>query len=323
MSVLELTDSKLSIRTYEPPPAEFDPLTASARHLLRHGFPQRPDPAEEPELFAQFKEALCDNTTFVEAAFRHREDKQQARHRPFESQRERTPAQSETITTFISTHQSGAQVWTPSPFSHFKWIQATWTVPDPKAPTGGFFYASEYIAIAGETADDAILTGTETEVHFDGTTVSKVVYPIWQLGRGLIMEITSVAIGIGDVVSFLLCVNSAEATIIFKNHTSGLATTFTVTAPAPFEAFYAEWIVERPLVVGKLSSLANVGTVRFDSAKASYDGPTGRIILPAGAGELLKMVGTTGTTLATATTDPPRDLNAEAVLVEWAAASLS
>ena len=39
------------LRTFDPPPHGFDPQTASKKDLLQHGFPRRPDPVAEPQLY--------------------------------------------------------------------------------------------------------------------------------------------------------------------------------------------------------------------------------------------------------------------------------
>jgi len=41
---------QLGVKLFTPPPADFNPLTASDRELLVHGFPNRPDARTEPKL---------------------------------------------------------------------------------------------------------------------------------------------------------------------------------------------------------------------------------------------------------------------------------
>jgi Peptidase A4 family len=44
--------------TFEPPPPEFNPLTASHRLLRKYGYPHRPDPNKEPRLSKLWQETL-------------------------------------------------------------------------------------------------------------------------------------------------------------------------------------------------------------------------------------------------------------------------
>ena len=60
---------ELKIRTYEPPPADFDARTASDRLLLHHGFPTRPDSNDILERRASvIAGAAADNYSFFAGA---------------------------------------------------------------------------------------------------------------------------------------------------------------------------------------------------------------------------------------------------------------
>jgi hypothetical protein len=54
-------------RTYEPTPEGFDPLTAPAAALRRHGLPRRPDPDREPELARLWKRVFARPVKFERA----------------------------------------------------------------------------------------------------------------------------------------------------------------------------------------------------------------------------------------------------------------
>jgi hypothetical protein len=55
------------IRTYDPPPSDFDPNTAPPSVLRRHGLPNRPDPDRDPHLARLWRLAFPGPTTFVRA----------------------------------------------------------------------------------------------------------------------------------------------------------------------------------------------------------------------------------------------------------------
>ena len=57
------------MRLFTPPPADFDPLTASDRELLVHGYPTRPDARIQPELAARWQEMMSRPLRFVQPEF--------------------------------------------------------------------------------------------------------------------------------------------------------------------------------------------------------------------------------------------------------------
>ena len=63
------TSKGFTIRTYEPPPADFDAASAAPRMLLRHGLPTRPDAAKEPELRARWDKAFSKPLTWIVPEF--------------------------------------------------------------------------------------------------------------------------------------------------------------------------------------------------------------------------------------------------------------
>ena len=88
------------ITTFSPPPANFNPLTASQTDLTRYGFPTRPD---DPHHLARYQRVfghLKNKFHYVEATFRVNSEK---RHGP---RRRAAQAGSET-----STNWSGAVVF--------------------------------------------------------------------------------------------------------------------------------------------------------------------------------------------------------------------
>src|SRR5215470_11056881 len=52
------TEIRDRVRTYDPPPAGFDPLTATNSRLAWYGLPTRPDSRTEPEFFQFWRRML-------------------------------------------------------------------------------------------------------------------------------------------------------------------------------------------------------------------------------------------------------------------------
>jgi hypothetical protein len=53
--------------TYDPPPADFNPLQAEDRLLRVHGFPRRPDAVKEPRLRELWDQAFSTKPSIVKA----------------------------------------------------------------------------------------------------------------------------------------------------------------------------------------------------------------------------------------------------------------
>src|SRR5205809_5181677 len=57
-----------SLRTFDPPPKDFDPLKEKNSVLVKHGYPARPS-ADAPLLRAAWEEAFSKNPTFITPTF--------------------------------------------------------------------------------------------------------------------------------------------------------------------------------------------------------------------------------------------------------------
>jgi hypothetical protein len=67
--LLKMSDAEVlkHIVCYDAPPAGFDPTTAPARALRKHGIPRRPDAEKEPHLRKIWDRAFASKPTFVKA----------------------------------------------------------------------------------------------------------------------------------------------------------------------------------------------------------------------------------------------------------------
>jgi hypothetical protein len=114
-------------------------------------------------------------------------------------------------------------------------------------------------------------------------------------------------INIGDTVDCVICTTGSgatEASIFFSNLSTGLSTSFKITAPANTKLVgnSAEWIVETPTVNGSLATLADYGFVFFPRGSA-YDGVN--IRLP-GTGNDVDMLDANGTMISDGVLDSPQ-----------------
>jgi hypothetical protein len=285
------------IRSYEPPPPNFNPLAASERELLRYGFPTRPDAQQSPELRKRWETEFSQPRKWVKAEF---EEVPGKRHGPARglhpAPAAAAPGGGGAIANATSDNWSGSVAFAPAGRT-FNWIQGQWTVPNPHTASSGKFFASEWVGIDGAGSPDVLQAGTETEVDSGGSID---VYAWWEWFPAPEMKITSIPVAAGDVVLCLICVNSTtDATVYYTNQSSLLTTSFTINPPAgtTLVGNSAEWVVERPTVGGKLSSLADYKAVYFDEGIAGLTGSP-FMTVELGTGTEVTMTGTGGATLS-------------------------
>jgi hypothetical protein len=316
MPVIQLSTG-ISVRTYEPAPANFDPRTAPDSLLLRHGFPTRPDTQTSPELRKAWERAVTGKVNYIVPTFRVNPGKT---HGP--------ARKSEAGSSGTSTNWSGSVVTVPNSGDSFKWIEGRWTVPNVySSSTGNWDYAAEWIGIDGWGSGDVLQAGTETDVLFLGGSTQRECNAWWEwyhpgdLGE---VQISNFPVSPGDVMWCMVCVISpTSGSFYLRNVSSGDSTSFTMNA-APGVSLVgncAEWIVERPTVGGSLPSLAGYGTVFFDEGLAYFatDAPSStqnETQIDLGSGTFITMVGNNNTPLSV-----PTDEAATAMEVNWEAAN--
>jgi Peptidase A4 family len=253
----------LKVRTFEPPPRGFDPLTASPAELARHGFPPRPDDPHHLERYRRVFGQLKNKFNYIQPTFQVNTDK---RHGP----RNRSPEAG----TETSTNWSGGVVFAP-PGQSFKWVEGDWVVPNVDAPTQNqWYYCASWIGIDGDGSGDVCQAGVECEVYQSGSSVTRNIYPWWEWFPNYEIKITNLGVSPGDMVTMLLCTqtgaNATTAIVYITNRTNGVSTSVSFSAPMGTKLVgnSAEWIVEAPTVGGSQSSLADYGEVFFSVCEA-------------------------------------------------------
>ena len=299
------TSKGFTIRTYELPPPEFDPLAATPRLLLHHGFPSRPNEKTEPKLRQTWDKALSRPRTWITPIFREIEGKTHGPAiRPGSTRTGVTTSKG--ITNATSSNWSGSVVFAPSKRS-FGWVAGQWTVPNPHAPAFGIYYASEWVGIDGWGSNDVLQAGTETEIVNVIFSI-KQVYVWWEWFPSGEVAISNFSVSPGDIMYCLICVNSTTtATIYLTNQSSGVSTSFSITAPrgTTLVGNSAEWIVERPTVNGSLTNLTDTKAVYFDEGIAGLAG-TPFTIVDLGSGTAVTMTGNNNASLSVPTLETSR-----------------
>jgi len=204
----------MSIHTYESPPAKFNPLTASNRQLLKYGFPTRPDPKKEPELYKLWKSAVSNNLTLVPPTFILKET-----HKLI----------GENIEAGTSANWSGSVVSVPNVGNSFQWIMGRWTIPNyiqpPRPENRQQEAVSVWIGI-----DDTLRVGIEWGwlwpqpsqgplVNIEPAWLNITVWWEWQYEDDIYrQDLKTFPAGPGDVIWGALCVNSNTSATIGLSH---------------------------------------------------------------------------------------------------------
>jgi hypothetical protein len=262
MAVVNL-DHNIKITTFTPPPAGFDPLTASAADLEKFGHPPRPT---DPKLLARYQSIfgrVQGKFQYVVPTFRV--DPTKSTHT---NRRSTTDAGTET-----SGNWSGGVIYAPSGQS-FKWVQGDWVVPNVYAPTQNtWYYCVNWIGLDGDGSGDVCQAGMVCAVYQSGSSITRQINPWHEWYPQGWVDITNLTINPGDLISMLICTpqgaGSTTATIFFSNLTSGVSTSYSITAPSGTKLVgnSAEWIVETPVVNGELTQMPDYGEVFFSTCE--------------------------------------------------------
>jgi hypothetical protein len=258
------TESKLNIRTFNLPAAGFDPLTASAQDLEKAGLPPRPTDPKLLERYKRFFAQTKGKFQYVVPTFRV--DPTKTTHT---NKGSKMGAGTETYDNW-----SGGVVYAPAGQS-FKWVQGDWVVPNVYPPTQNqWYYCANWIGLDGDGSGDVCQAGLICAAYQSGSSITRTVYPWHEWFPFSWVEITNLAISPGDLVSMLICTSqgagSTTATIFFGNRTSGLATSYQISAPSgtKLAGNSAEWVVETPIVNGQLTKMPDYGEVFFSTCEA-------------------------------------------------------
>ena len=256
------------IRLFTPPPAGFDPVRATDRELLAHGYPARPDPERQPELHKHWTAMLSRPITVIRPEFE-----------------EAPPQLGGKQLSYADTQGSG---WAGSQFivagggDPVQFVTGQWTVPAVAVPEGdhGLSMCATWIGIdAPSDGDDHILqTGTTQQINY-GDSPSAFAWFQWFPAPP--STLSNLAVSPGDVVYGLICVDtSTEARIYLGNMTTGQLVSF-VKDGSPeglsVAGDTAEWILECPhdLKTGDFELLTKFGDIYFDNCLAGTNGPDG------------------------------------------------
>jgi Peptidase A4 family len=307
--MLKMSDAEVlkHIVCYDAPPADFDPSTAAAQVLRKHGIPRRPDAEKEPHLRRIWDKAFDSRPTFIKAevAVDHTMSK---RKRPLIDKK---PGRVD----FSPSGWAGAVV----PVSQLNFnppqpvnvVYGEWFIPNmtpipnepPQAQTVGF-----WVGIDGYGNGQVLQAGTAATIS--GTNVVYWVWTEWFPIKPI--QVTNFPIKPGDYITVLVCAPQPDHGFCsMLNKTTNQATSIGINDPPPPNATSigatAEWIVE-----GISSILPVFSTVVFSNVSAG----TKDHAFNTSGGIIVEITGTGGSNLTAASITSPTS-----VLVKWLGSS--
>jgi Peptidase A4 family len=261
--MLKMSDEELlkHIVCYDAPPADFDPTTAEARILRKHGIPRRPDADKEPRLREIWDRFFASKPTFIKAevAVDHRWSK---RKRPVMDSVDFGVGG--WAGAYVPVSEFGYYPYKPVHMVYGEWSIPTVT-PIPKAPPlsqdVGF-----WVGIDGVGNGQVLQAGNWAQVFG-----SKVKYSMWTewwpLGP---ISVKNFPIKAGEYMKVVVCVpfKPNHGTCCMLNTKTNRATSIGIKDPPKTTSIgaTAEWIVEQASSV-----LPKFSTVVFSNVSAGTE----------------------------------------------------
>ncbi len=135
------------------------------------------------------------------------------------------------------------------------WVEGIWRMPDAGPPAGAEngdqFATSAWVGIDGDDGSpDVLQAGCDVDVSIANGTATRQFLPWWEWYPAGSFWITNMPVSPGDTLNCVVRVDAGSetsASIFLANSTTGIAQTFSVTAPpgSRLSGNCAEWIVEK------------------------------------------------------------------------------
>jgi hypothetical protein len=271
------------IRLFTPPPAGFDPVRASDRELLAHGYPARPDRQRQPELHRHWTAMLSRPMTVITPRFEVMPGRLGGRRLRYADT--------------VGTGWAGTSVITPAGGDPVTFVSGQWTVPAVVPPQGdhGLSACATWIGIDGngEDSPDILQTGTTQQITYGD---SQDTFAWFEWFPAAACTISNLDVSPGDVMYGLICVyTSTEAAVYLGNMTTGKLVSFIKDGSSEglsVTGASVEWILECPQEEnGDFTILTKFGDVYFDNCIAGTNGSDGLQIVLGGNAFGLTMLG--------------------------------
>ncbi len=244
-------------RSFAAPPAEFDPLTAPAEELARHGLPRRPDHGREPYLAGRWAEVMGRGLSIVAAELEVAalpppptrygvagwagvaRKKVQPGNRGTGSIGRVAPGAYDTPATFISAEWVVPEIFQEPP--NLEQTLSIWVGID------GFPEADQH-PIWEPTSQQVIRGGVTYAYDFQLKEFRWQARAEWYTGEaGVAAQVTNLPVYPGHTIGVVMCLaGQREATVFLANLSLGHGTSVAVNAPGPHvhsTGATVEWMV--------------------------------------------------------------------------------
>lgn len=229
-------DVASQMRTFEAPPEGFDPHSAADSLLLRYGFPRRPDPQKEANLYRLWRRAYRPGTKMVTAQLAY--DPIMSNRNPLhKTQADFQPKGWGGVVVLDSSLGFGEPINTV----YGQWTQP-YVYPLANPPAGGQTVGF-WVGIDGWNNGQVLQAGTAVTVN--GNTVTHWAWTEWYPNGAV--QITNFTVAPGDTITCLVCApQTNHGFVSIMNERTQQAMSIGVNPPANTLSVgaSAEWIVE-------------------------------------------------------------------------------
>jgi Peptidase A4 family len=266
------------IRVVAPPPAGFDPVTATPAARKQYAIPPAPDPTAAPGAYRQWRKAMGGLWNRPAAPMLRQTN---IYNGPIKNKRVSASVPpgntvagtnfakiagppSNNIVAASSSNWSGSSIVATSGTFALEAIQGEFVVPVAQptfgACTGTTDYSSLWPGIDGNGSSDVLQAGVEADANCSGG-VTETFYSAWiEWFPFAETRVSSPAINPGDLVFIQVWnVSPTVGYASFYDYSSQETNTYELTAPSgtTLQGNSVEWVVERPGVGGGLAHLTN------------------------------------------------------------------
>jgi hypothetical protein len=263
---------------YSPPPANFNPLSASDADLESYGFPPRPNARHNPEASAHWKRAVSIPRVANPVLRQTRIYNGPAQQLLLNTKIHNGTATNQTQMTSINW--SGYAITTPmSTFTNNgSWVLQEWVVPIAQQAFGvcnGFSdYSSQWSGFDGAnpTDDDVLQAGTEADAFCPPFQTLYSAWIEWAPNPEVRVSVPTVEPG-NLMFSEVWYTNTppfGHAYLANITLQQSAAYAFNPPSGVIFNGDSVEWILERPTIKGRLTDLTNYVADQYNTEEA-YD----------------------------------------------------
>jgi hypothetical protein len=257
--------------TIEAPPADFDPIQASDEELAYHGFPPRPNQANQPKAYATWVRAMNASKVRIVPKL----EQTSIFHGPAKPAKlaEPTAVENNPLLSTQARNTNYSSNWsgyvdfsgaTSYGSASYYYLVNDFVVPVAQqafgACTGGWDYGSAWNGIDGWGSSDVLQAGVELDAYCSGSTRESY-YSAWYewfpYGE---VRIGNFPVAPGDDMFVEVWHTSSTqgyAYLVNYNNDQAVEIGFTAYPGHPLVGNSAEWVVERPSVNGSLATLTN------------------------------------------------------------------